>query len=380
MTDAVRFAFQTECRANLGRATIAGQQASLVGQTKSQYFALVPRAGAKSVLGALVQFAITYTAGAAQSAVATQTVGTTTTPTDLLDGGFNQIEVAPAPNANARSTITQRMAAEELERITLNIKGYTYPRAVPAAFAGAGSRTDTTQIFVPIGGPGAAVRFQIPNVTAVYAANVTATVIVTVYVVSGDQDCVVTYNEKQTPPLGTGRNDMGPYFPVDMAPDFVCFLNETIATTTIVYVTAADGTILVDFQDTGLITVAQAGVVAPDTTITYNDLVFALDRKRFLTFLATFGTAGVRDIFWIEYAGSTVTNPAPNQAPIPSNVPASTQTGTPLAYGGAVTQPTGALGITIGSPGPAYALGAGPPISTGQIGIMGGVPFTRKAR
>ena len=312
-------AYQTECRVALGRMAYLKQTTSiqLTGSARSEYVPIAPKNGANA-LGIFVESVVSLTAGSAQTATATITVGPTTTPTDILDESILNLFILPAPSTSPRSTWLSRLTLEESERLILNLRQLSYPRAAPANFVGAGSRTDTAGIFVPVGGAAAALQIQPPNITNTYAANVTGTVVYNIYVVSGDNATVTTYQDVQTPSLGAAKQDLGTWFPANMSPSFLILANETTSTVTAIFVTAQDSTILLDFETITPIAMAQAAIV-PDTTTSYSVLDFTLSQKRFQTFFLTVATSGPRLLGFLEFTGTQVTNPTTSTAPAPGD-------------------------------------------------------------
>lgn len=371
----VPLAFQDESLLNLPSAFFAGQQASLTGPVFTQYFLLVPPPG-ENCLGATIEFSNALS----DSATVTVTLANTT---NILDECLDQLQVAPAPNADPRSYLTTRQSVEELERISYNMTGANsqvrYPRGAPHTYtATTGAATDTVQIVVPIGGPAAAVRVHVPNITGVYTASVTDSVTVTARCIAGLNGTVVSALEKVTPNLSTGKNDLSPYFPANMSPDYMGFVGEATATASTgcvnnalsaVFVTAQDGSLLVDIDTAVELTFVQNAVAQ---NVTYpvaalpfaQSLFFALRRKRFKTLFATVTATGTInsycDLLFVEYGGTSVASPAAPAAPT-AVIPASQNVGVPVA-GGAGLQPLSGTGGAIGV-GPGIG-----PVAPGAVG------------
>jgi len=332
MSASVLRAYRNEVLFNIPRAAYTFQTVAKAVSAWTEYVPLIPRAGDENVLGVVVEAITLLTASAAQAVKTTITVGTTTTALDVLDEAMDQVQVAPSVNTQARSYSTSRMFQEEVERQLLDVTGFAYPRTAPASFAASGSRTDTGVIFIPVGGNSGAVRFHVPPITNVFAANVTSSVVFQCYVISGDNSTVPTFLESVTGNLGAAKQDISTYYPANLAPTLMGFMNETTTTLTNIYQTSQDKDILLDQQDAAIMSYANA-CLAPETVAgsylagggtpsfsapAYNVLWFAQNGKRFKTLQVTFGTAGVRDIGFIEIAGEVVVNPPVGGASTPA--------------------------------------------------------------
>jgi hypothetical protein len=316
---------------------------------KTEYVNVLPRNGSYA-LGVIVEGVLSLTASAAETATATVTVGPTTTASDVLDEMLLNMFVCPAPSTNPRSTWLTRLTMEETERVLLDLPRQSYPRAAPTSFSGAGSRTDTGTIFVPIGGPSGAIQIQPPPISNIFAANITtASVVYNVYVVSGENPAVVTYRDIQTPSLAINRQDFGTWFPPDMSPDVLIFANETTTTVNTLFITAQDGTVLVDMETTGPMAYAQ-GTVVPLATTSYNVLDFALAGKRFATFLANLTTTGARLLGFLQVSGAPASGVTPQPSAQTPATPAKDQVGAPNSAG---------VSTAAGSPGSSVRSGGG---------------------
>lgn len=332
-------AYQDDIRLNLASPTFIGQQTGLVGASWSQWFNVTSPVANKRVLAASFEFTSYLTATAT---VATQVNNPAGQAIDVLDEFLDQLQVGPAPNANARSSIETRESAEEVERICFNLP-YSYPRPAPHSFtATAGTASDSAVLLVPIGGPAASVRVHVPSITGVYTASVTGTVSVTVHAIIGSVSTVITFQDGQTGQLAVGRNDLSNYFPANLSPDYLSMVGDTVTSVTTMFVTGQNGAVIVDIDSAGLMGAMQAAI-APATTKSagFNTLAFSLQKARFRTIRDTLAVAEAQQLLWVSFDGGEVA-PTPAPAAATPSTPAYSNVGYPLAGAMPATSPTGA--------------------------------------
>jgi hypothetical protein len=328
MTVSVLNAFRDEFSRQAAKPLFIDQQTNGIsfGQY-SQWFDLAPSTK-PNVLAAYVKFVYTVT-------------GTPTAQThaDQLDILLGQVQVAAASNVVPRSQTITRRLMEDVEQITFdtNFLGTsTYPRAAPQTSAG----SYTAQFYVPIGGPAAALRLLLPSSTNAYTTAAVTINSITVYAIEGGNDTVITFQENNTPSLGTSIQSLKNYVPAAIAPDVLIMVGDTATTITQLFIADQNGQISVSVTDMDSV---QYGMVAitPRTGPLGNtaipggslsiDIGIALQGGVLTTFQAAFASATTHDVAAIQYAGSgNVPENTPQETPAP---PAVDQTGALNAAG-----------------------------------------------
>ncbi len=238
---------------------------------------------------------------------------------DQLDAVIAQVEVAPSSGVGPRSKAITRKGMEDIEQVTFDVN-FSYPRAAVSATTG----TFTPFLYVPIGGQAAAVRFLLASSTAAFSAGTVSINSVTAYAVEGANDTVVSFNEQNTPSLGSGLQDMNAYVSKNIAPDLILLEGETTSTVTQVIITGQDNSVVVAATD---IDAVSNGAIAfsPITGAAKNGLSLATQQVVPNIFQVNFTSATTHDILEIQYKGGTVNSPQVSQTtPAP---PASSMTG-----------------------------------------------------
>jgi hypothetical protein len=264
---------------------------------------------------------------------------TTVAGTDVLDAVIQQVEVAPSSGMAPRSKSITRKGMEDIEQVTFDTS-YGYPRtATPTT-----TTTVTPFLYVPIGGEAAAVRFLLASSTAAFSSGTVSINSVTAYAVEGDNGTVVSFNEQNTPSLGSSLQDMSPYISKNITPDLIILEGETTSTVSQVFMAGQDNRIIIAATD---IDAASNGAIAlsPITGAAKNGLGLASQQVYPNIFQVNFTTATTHDVLEIQWAGSTQNEPQhPQTTPAP---PASQNTGTTNAAG----KPVPASGVASGPAG-----------------------------
>ena len=310
-----RDTFRQEVLQNAESAIFIGQTSPLTGPVWTQWFIAGSKAG-KNVLAFLCYFSVAETATAAE---------TPATGTDLLDLGLDQLQVSSDPTQDPFTYLVDRKAVEEFERISFNLSGLSYPRSAAHTFAGAGTNTDTVSLLVPAGGPVAALRVHVPSITGVYAANVTATVTMTVDAIYGESDIIVVGKETNGSAV-SGKQDLLNLnlLPADISPDYVDFVGIGAGanglTTAQIY--GPDRDLLVDLGTSAEITFLQS--IYPDQNSavpSYGAEILALKRKRPMKAVVTFGTSYTPAVLWVQFRAPEVAKtPEASPTPVPAAV------------------------------------------------------------
>ncbi len=313
-----RSVFREEILQNAQAAVFIGQTSALTGPAWSQWFIAGSKAN-KNVLAFKVRWAAALTATAAESA---------TSGTSVLDENLDQLQVSADPTQDPRTYIVDSYCAQELERLAMDLANLSYPKATPAAFSGSGTRTDTVTLWAPAGGPIAAIRWHVPSMTGVYAANVTGTSQGTVFAVYGNASTIVVAKET-TGSAVTGKIDVvnQNLVPADIAPDYVDFVgvyeagNSSGITQMQAY--GPDGDLLVDFDsaqdtlDAQAIYPDQYGLQNPEYATNKYPTVIGLQGKRPKKMTATFGASYTPTVLWVEFAAGEAVAPTPTHSPTP---------------------------------------------------------------
>jgi hypothetical protein len=291
----------------------------------------------KNVLACSLQGSVPLTASGAVSLV---------NGADLLTEWVDQVQVAATEGTQPRIETATTFGCEELERVCFDTaQGWSagdiadqsgsigsYKRATPANFTTEGSRTDTSELWVPVGGPSAALRFHIPSITGAYATLVTvSSYTVAWFEVYSPYGGVVAANETITPSLGTGNQDFQQFVPKNQAVDLVSFIGTsgTVTYVTEVYMTDNTGASVINMDSAQSITATQYVYPRFATNApTYNALCFQLNKTYPVSFRVKVGSASTFDILWVAFQGAN-TAPAntPSATPAP---PAVNQVGRPV--------------------------------------------------
>ena len=326
-------AFRDTVLEDIGAAVVSpsGQQVNVGPSARTQWFQLVPRIQGEYVEAALVTITTSLTTGATTAASVAGAV--------TLDASLLQIFVAPQANTAPRSYTSSRLGCQEVERLsfTLDDSSTFYPGTASTTIASVTTLTFTNSILVPIGGQGAAIAFQSGSIAAFSAATgATLLSTFTVRAVSGLNPAVVTFKDDFTNSLASGAAvDITTYLnDANLSANWIDFVGCATATLSGLSITAADGSFLVDFNDSvsgtagGSIAMLQKylGKSQPVTAST----VFNLRRQGVWKAVANLAAAGALEIMRLEIdSGPTVGTsapPAPTAAP-----PASNQTGKAVA-------------------------------------------------
>ncbi len=171
------------------------------------------------------------------SAVVTPNTSTTAVAgTDILDIVTSGYEVTNGVGGTARCKTITRAGVEEAERLYIGppvaTAPWIYPRATAATFTATTAATTTNiRFFVPAaGGEACKVKFYYPGAGKAYTTSSAITSIVTsfyLYAVPTISDVTTSFHEVATPTLGVGQQDMRPYLPEFMSPDFMEVIGNT---------------------------------------------------------------------------------------------------------------------------------------------------------
>lgn len=244
---------------------------------------------------------------------------TTVSGADQLDAVIQQVEVAPSSGMGPRSKAITRKGMEDIEQACFDVS-YGYPRTAVAT----GTNTFTPFLYVPIGGEAAAVRFLLASSTAAFSGGTVTINSVTAYAIEGDNPAVVSFNEQNTPSLGSSIQDMSPYISKTISPDLIILEGETTATTTQIFLSGANNKIIVAATD---IDAAANGAIAwsPITGAPKNGLAIATQQIYPTIFQVNFTSATTHDVLEIQVKGPTDNTPQ-HAEPTPAP-PASANTG-----------------------------------------------------
>jgi hypothetical protein len=250
---------------------------------------------------------------------------TTVSGADQLDAVIQQVEVAPSSGMAPRSKSITRKGMEDIEQVTFDTN-YSYPRTAVSTTTG----TFTPFLYVPIGGEAAAVRFLLAASTAAFSGGTVTINSVTAYSVEGDSSTVVSFNEQNTPSLGSSLQDMSPYISKNITPDMIILEGETTSTVTQVFMAGQNNQIIIAATD---IDAASNGAIAlsPITGSAKNGLGLATQQVYPSIFQVNFTSATTHDVLEIQWAGGTSNVPqTPQVTPAP---PATGQVGVVNAAG-----------------------------------------------
>jgi len=310
-----------------------GNQSNVGAQVRTQWFSLVPRVPDQYVLGALVTV---QTVVNAASGTASSVSGAVQLDAQLLNAF-----VAPAGGTAPRSYALSRLAIQEMERLTLGYEavGTTYYGTAIASIASGSSATYTNTVFVPVGGPAAAISFQTQPTTNAFGGTApTFTSQFWVRSVTGTNDTVITFEDTFTNSLSSGATiPITNYFPVDISPDMMGFIGNSVTDVQGLTVTGNDGSFIVDVNTSetqSLVNIQNylGGANAKSTT-----LWFDLHRQQVHSATANIGTAKAYELMFVEFADGY--SAAPKTPPAtPAAPPASKNTGKTLP--GQVVVPT----------------------------------------
>lgn len=288
----------------------------------------------RNVLAVMLQADVVLVSTAAEAATAS---------TDVLFEWIDQVKVAPTEGTNPRTETATTFGTEELERVCFDTaQGWSsgdiaaqsnhigsYARAAATNFASPVTRTDTSELWVPVGGPGGAIMFHVPAITGVFAANVTVTTYtVAWFEVYSPYSGVVAAIEKITPTLATGNQDFQQYVPQNMAVDFMSFVGTNATTTNIgeLYMTDNTGAqvINMDSGPTSAEAITATQYIYPrfaTNAPTYSALCFSLNKTYPVTLRVKVLVSKAFNILFIAITGPNIA--APNKAS-PTPAPAAT--------------------------------------------------------
>jgi hypothetical protein len=329
----------------------------------------------KNVIAVMLEASIALSASGAASI---------TTGQDVLDEWFSQLEISPSSATAPRIFLKTRKGAEELERLALDTaQGWasqaiaaasphigSYARSASAAFTASGTRTDTSELWTPVGGPAASVRLTISAISAAFQSNVTvSSYTIGFFEVYSIYSGTVAAFENKTATLASGNNqDMMALnvYPGGIAADLVSIVGETTTDVTAVYMCDQSGAYVINMDDTQGINASQ--YVYPrfaSNNPTYSALCFQLYKTIPSQFRISLANSVALDFLWVQCMGPDVApaNPAGNTA----TTPETSRTGTPNPAVG----PTGATKLTGGG----GATGA-----TNLTNLMGGRNLLAKKR
>jgi len=233
---------------DIGAAVVSpsGQQVNVGQNARTQWFQLVPRIQGEYVEAALVTITTSITTGGTTYASVSGAV--------QLDASLLQIFVAPQANTAPRSYTSSRLACQEVERLAFVIddSSISYPGTAAATIAASTTVSFTNTILVPVGGQGAAIAFQSGSIAAyVTGASATIASTYTVRAVSGLNPTVVTFKDDFTNSLASGAAvDITTYLnDANLSANWLDFVGCATATLSGLSITGADGSFLVDFND-----------------------------------------------------------------------------------------------------------------------------------
>ncbi len=308
-------AFRDAFRQQAGKPNFKSQQTTGLSYGQwTQWFDMTPNTQPNVVAG---YFKFSYTVS-----------GTTITPVsgaDQLDAVIAEVQVAPSPGTAPRSQAITRRGMEMIEQESFDVN-YGYPRAAPPSTAG----TYTPFLYVPIGGEAAAVRFQMASATAAYSAGTVVFNSVTAYTVEAENTTVVSFNEQNTPALGSGLQDMTNYISKNISPDLVVLVGESSSTVTQVMMSGGNGKLAINAVDVDAISNG-AAAFSPITGAPFAGLGIAAEQIYPNIFQVDFAAATTHDVLEVQYSGSTEN--APQKPETTPATPASSQVGTTNAAG-----------------------------------------------
>jgi hypothetical protein len=256
---------------------------------------------------------------------------------DLLYEWIDGYQVAPREGTTARTEVVTTSGCEEVERVCFDtavgwtsgdiaaVSGHlgSYARAVPGNFGSTTTRTDTSELWVPVGGQSAAIKFHIPSITASFAAGVTATYTVSWGEVYSLYAGVVAAIETVTASLAVGNQDFQQFVPKGMAVDFFSILGvEANTDMSEISMTDNTGASIIN-MDTGPTTgemIAASAYVYPrfaTNTPSYDSLLFYFHKTYPVTLKCKVLVAQTFDLVFVAFSGGTVA-PAPDPSPTPS--------------------------------------------------------------
>jgi hypothetical protein len=331
MSVSVLEAYRVEFARQAAKPVFIDQQTTgLTFGQYSQWFDLVPQTK-PNVLATYVKFTWTVPAGGL----------TAQTNAQNLDVLLGQVQIAPSARVMPRSQTITRSFMSNVEQLTFDTNFYganTYPRAAPTAAAG----TYSAGLYIPVGGPAAALRFLLPSSTNAYTSG-TGLVLnsITVYAIEGGNDAVIVYKENNTPSLGTLIQSVKNYIPDDIAPDAMVFVGDTSAAVTQLFLVDQNGQMLVAATDVdavanGMVALTpRTGALGSQSTTVGGSAVInlgvTLQGGVLKVAQAAFASATTHDIGVIQFAGAPdVPENTPQETVAP---PAVAQTGVQNAAG-----------------------------------------------
>jgi len=308
-------AYRDDFRQQAAKPVFKSQQTTGLSYSQyTQWFDMTPTTKPYTLAG-YFKFNYTVTGGSI----------TSVSGADQLDAVISQVEVAPSSGMGPRSKAITRKGMEDIEQVTFD-NSYSYPRTA----AGTATTTATPFLYVPIGGEAAAVRFLMATATAAYSAGTVTFNSVTAYAIEGDNDSVVSFNEQNTPSLGSSLQDMSPYIQKTITPDMIIIEGETTSSVTQVCLAGQDNRIIIAATD---IDAAANGAIAfsPIQGAPKNGLGLATQQVYPSIFQVNFTSASTRDVLEIQVKGGT--SNVPQHAQVTPAPPASQNTGTVNAAG-----------------------------------------------
>ena len=325
---------------DIGAAVVSpsGQQVNVGSSARTQWFQLVPRVPGEFVEAALVTMTTSVTTGTTTYASVAGAV--------QLDASLLQIFVAPQANTAPRSYTSSRLACQEVERLAFSLddSSIAYPGTAVATIASVTTVSYTNSILVPVGGQGAAIAFQSGALGAAYTGSgATIATTYTVRTVSGLNPSIVTFKDDFTNSLASGAAiDITTYLnDANLSANWLDFVGCATATLAGLSISGADGSFLVDFNDSASSlaggSIAQLQKYVGKSNYLAASTVFNLRRQGIWKAVANTAAAGALEILRMEIdAGPSAgpkTPPAPTAAP-----PASAQTGRAVAGNVTVVQ------------------------------------------
>jgi len=333
----------------------------------TQYFNITPRAGKSCALGAIFKFvgSLVITASAPLNSIPSASTaaapdypfvnGGSFDDLDLIIGNGGSVEISASPGAAARAQAVTRQFAEAIWAESTNTS-FTVPTTGVASGYTTGNAgvAITVYLFVPVGGPAAAVRIKLAAAVSgaiigqsvpVFASGATMSYTsVTSYIISSNFSGVAAFKEELTPSLGTSLQEFVRYVPVTVAPDFIFMAGDqsgnanvstgTVSTVTQVLITDTGGLQFVSVTDTDVLELGAAAFapIAGTTYCTKLGFVITGDQRTFQSFQLAFVYTSVHFIGYFQIAGGE--DAYPNKVPAPvQGTPAVTQTGSVTASG-----------------------------------------------
>ncbi len=305
--------------------------------------------------GILVRADVALTASAANAI---------TSGTDVVSEWLSQYEVVGGTGGPTRLQCLTRLGAEATERLLVQPSNanvtysatnpFTYPRAAPAAFTAAGSRTDTSFLVIPAsGGQAAQIRFVMPAISSTMTLITSASTSFTLYSIPTLGNAVTAVAELTAGPFPIGTVDLATqYQPDNISPLLLLFVGTTADSThitRIIHESASSRSIIADFEDapslvaTNQLYPAQTGCY--DTTST----LINLQRQRARSLKVTLAASLSLDLLYLDIENAPTA--APTTGPSATPVPPATQTTATTGAGGTVI-PSGQGGIGTGNSGP----------------------------